>query len=65
MASIGACIFGLVEFAQAQTQNQTRPCTDPAEGVALSLSLSLCMYVTGCYNIVLRRASAVLCLCFM
>ena len=38
-----ACIFGLVEFAQAQaqTQNQTRLCTDPAEGVPLSVCVCL------------------------
>ena len=35
-----ACIFGQL-FELAQAQNRTQAATDPAEGVPLSLSLSL------------------------
>jgi hypothetical protein len=38
-ALYAACIFGLPELAQAQ--NGTNAVTDPAEGISLSLSLSL------------------------
>ena len=42
IAFCAACIFGqLVDVAQSQNQNKTQPRTDPAEGVPLSLSLSL------------------------
>ena len=42
IAFCAACIFGqLVDVAQSQNQNKTQPRTDPAEGVPLSLSLSV------------------------
>ena len=42
LAFCAAIIFAqLLEVAQSQSQNKTQPRTHPAEGVPLSLSLSL------------------------
>ena len=52
LAFCAAIILGqLVEVAQSQSQNKTQPRTDPAEGVCVSLSLSL--LVLGSWDSVL------------